>query len=239
MRLSEINMKGFVSLLLSLTLATVFSATSFAASNAQQARAETTPAALPAQNLTGPLAGTSLLPALTGQLTVKTGKKVTVDGNRAETGATILSGSRLTTDNDEVAVVDLGDLGRIEIRDNTSVIITFGPGMVHIKSDCDRTRIEVTRGEVDVKQPTVQVLLANNKGTDKEDDETYGGSVEATTNGATDFIVDCRGKRGAFILAGWWALAGLVGVGATIAVGVVVGSPTGTPTGRPRVSPVI
>src|SRR6185295_1696529 len=175
-------------------------------------------------------------PALTGQLTVKEGKKVTVDGNRVETGATILSGNRVVTGNDEVAIVDLGDLGRIEIRDNTDVTITFSPGKVHIKSDCDRTRIEVTRGEVDVKQPTVQVLLADNKGTDKEDDETYGGSVEATTDGATDFIVDCGDKPPAgFILAGWWGLAALVGVGAAIAVGVVVGAPTG----RPRISPVI
>ena len=235
MRLSEIKMKGSVSLLLSLTMATAFSASSLAAPSAQQARSETVPTASSAQNLTGSLAGTSLLPALTGQLTVKNGKKVTVDGNNAETGATILSGSRLTTGNDEVAIVDLGDLGRIEIRDDTSVVITFAPGMVHIKSECDRTRIEVTRGEVDVKQPTVEVLLANNKGTDKEDDETYGGSVEATTNGATDFIVDCRGKKGAFIWAGWWGIAGLVGVGAAIAVGVVVGGPSG----RPRVSPVI
>ena len=235
MRLSEIKMKGSVSLLLSLTMAIVFSASSLAAPNIQQTGSETVPAASSAQNLTGAVAGTSLLPALTGQLTVKTGKKVTVDGNNAETGATILSGSRLTTSNDEVAIVDLGDLGRIEIRDDTSVVITFAPGMVHIKSDCDRTRIEVTRGEVDVKQPTVQVLLANNKGTDKEDDETYGGAVEATTNGATDFIVDCRGKKGAFIWAGWWGVAGLVGVGAAIAVGVVVGGPSG----RPRVSPVI
>src|SRR5882672_415420 len=123
MRLSEINVKGSVSLLLSLALATVFSASSFAAPNAQQTKAETTSAASSAQNLTGPLAGTSLVPVLTGQLTVKNGKKVTVDGNDAETGATILTGSRIVTGKDEVAVIDLGDLGRIEIRDNTSVVI--------------------------------------------------------------------------------------------------------------------
>jgi hypothetical protein len=168
-------------------------------------------------------------------LTVKQGKKVTVDGNSVETGATILSGSRLVTGNDEVAIVDLGDLGRIEVRDNTTVTITFSPGKVHIKSDCDRTKIEVTRGEVDVKEPTVQILLAANKGTDKENKETYGGDVEATTGGATDFIVDCGGKPpGGFIWAGWWGLAGLVSAGAAITVGIVVGGPTG----RPRVSPI-
>jgi len=236
MRLSKMNMRGSVSLLLSLTLTTMFSATSLAAPAAQQTNPGTVPAVSPAKDSTGTLTGSALLPALTGLLTVKKGKKIKVDGNDLETGATILSGSRLVTDDDEVAIVDLGDLGRIEIRDNTTVTITFSPGKVHIKSDCDRTRIEVTRGEVDVIQPTVQILLANNKGTDKEDDETYGGSVEATTNGATDFIVDCKGRKPAgFILAGWWGLAGLVGVAAGIAVGVVVGAPTG----RPRISPVI
>ena len=239
MRLSEINMKGSVSLLLSLTLVTVFSASSFAASNTQQAKTDTATSESSSMNLVVPLDGEPAPPVLTGQLTVKHGKKVSVDGNSAETGTTILSGSRVATGKDEVAIVDLGDLGRIEIRDNTSVVITFSPGKVHIKSDCDRTRIEVTRGEVDVKEPKEQVLLANKKGTDKEDDETYGGSVEATTNGATDFIVDCKGRHGAFILPGWWGLAGLVGVGAAIAVGVVVGSPSGVPTGRPRISPVI
>src|SRR6185436_8737317 len=100
MRLSEINMKGFVSLLLSLTLVTVFSASSFAAPRAQQSGAVTAPTASADQNLTGPLAGTSLLPVLTGQLTVKEGKRVSVDGNAAETGATILSGSRIVTGHD-------------------------------------------------------------------------------------------------------------------------------------------
>ena len=238
MRLSEFNTKGSVSLLLSLALVTVFSASSFAAPNAQQAKTDTATGDSTAMNLPVPLFGEPVPPVLTGQLTVKQGKKVTVDGNSAETGTTILSGSRVVTGDDEVAIIDLGDLGRIEIRDNTSVVITFSPGKVHIKSDCDRTRIEVTRGEVDVKEPKVQILLADNKGTDKEDDETYGGSVEATTDGATDFIVDCKGRH-PFILAGWWGLAGLVGVGAAMAVGVVVGGPSGVPTGRPRVSPVI
>ena len=228
-------MRGSVSLLLSLTLATMFSVTSLAAPRAQQTTAETIPAGSPAKDSPGAITGSPLLPVLTGYLTVKDGKKVTVDGNSVETGFTFLSGSRLVTGNNEVAIVDLGDLGRIEIRDNTTVTITFAPGRVHIKSDCDRTRIEVTRGEVDVKEPRVQILLADNKGTDKEDDETYGGSVVATTDGATDFIVDCGGKPAGFILAGWWGLAGLVSVGAAIAVGIVVGSPTG----RPRVSPVI
>ncbi|HEV8483620.1 MAG TPA: hypothetical protein VGV87_08740 [Blastocatellia bacterium] len=235
MRLSEINMKGSVSLLLSLTLVTMFSATSLAAPSDQQPKADTVPGGSVAPTLTGALTGSPVLPVLTGQLTVKKGKKVSVDGNSAETGATILSGSRIVTGKDEVAIVDLGDLGRIEIRDNTTVTITFTPGDVHIKSDCDRTRIEVTRGEVDVKQPTVQVLLADNKGTDKENKETYGGSVEATTAGATDFIVDCGGKPPGLILAGWWGLAGLVSVGAAMAVGVV----TGGPSGPPRLSPVI
>jgi len=232
MRLSEINMRGSVSLVLSLTLVTMLSAASFAAPAAQQSSPVTASPGSPANASTATPTGSQ---ALTGQLTVKEGKKVTVDGNRVETGATILSGNRVVTGNDEVAIVDLGDLGRIEIRDNTDVTITFSPGRVHIKSDCDRTKIEVTRGEVDVKEPSVEILLANNKGTDKENKETYGGSVEATTDGATDFIVDCGGKPAGFILAGWWGLAGLVSVGAAIAVGVVVGSPTG----RPRVSPII
>jgi hypothetical protein len=185
--------------------------------------------ALPAASdpISGPVNESTLSQDATGVLTVKKGK-VTINGNGSQTGATVLSGSLIVTGSNGVAIIDLGPLGKVEVRDSTTVVLTFAPGLVHIKSDCERTRIEVTRGGVDIKSPKTETILAG-------DDETYGGDVEATTNGGADFIVDCSDRPPAFILAGWWGLAALIGVGTAIVVGIVEGGEDPSP----RVSPVI
>jgi hypothetical protein len=216
MRVSKIAPKAMISALVSVAVATVFSLSSFAAPSVDDIQ-------------TASVVAASLVPQdLTGTLVVKKGD-VSINGNSSQTGATVLSASRIVTGSDGLAVIDLGPQGRVEIRDDSTVTLTFAPGMVHRKTDCERSRIEVTRGQVDVKSPETKAIVAGK-------DETYDGSVEATTNGGTDFIVDCGKRRPAFILAGWWGVAGLVGAGVAIAVGIVVGGPDSGPR---RVSPVI
>lgn len=216
MRVSRIASKAIISILLLVAVTAVFTLSSFAAQNIDDGR--------PAQEFAA-----SLVPEpMTGNLVVMKGN-IRINGNDSQTGATILSGSRIVTGSDGLAVIDLGSEGRVEIRDDTTVTVTFAPGLVHIKTECDRTRVEVTRGVVDVKSPETKAILAGK-------DEAYDGSVEATTNGGTDFILDCGTRRPAFILAGWWGFAGLVGAGAAIFTGIIVGGPDGGPRGR--VSPV-
>lgn len=163
----------------------------------------------------------------TGSLTVASGK-VSINGNAAQTGATVLTGSVIQTNSNGKAIIDLGALGRVEVGDHTTVTLTCTAGLLEVKTDCSRTEVEVRRGTVDVKSPKVEQLVAGKK-------TEYDGDVDLTSTGA-DFKVECEGRRagGAYIGAGLLGLLALIGLGAAVAVGIGVGDESG---GRP-VSPV-
>lgn len=125
---------------------------------------------------------------LPGRLTAKGGVKV--NGNPATTGLTILSNSKIVTDPDGVAQVDLGPRGRITIREGTTVTLVFTHESVHVKSECAHTRIEVFSGQVDVESPRKETLTA---GVAKR----YGGSAQATSRVAVFEIRCLSGRLGA------------------------------------------
>jgi hypothetical protein len=204
----------FVSLLLAITVTTLFSLRSFAAPEAVD------------MDATGLISG-PLLEGPTGTLTIRDGE-VTINGNAVQTGATVMTGSRITTDSDGVAVIDLGGLGRIEIRDDTTIILNILPGGVHIRSECGRTYVKVTRGQVEVRSPKSEVIPAG-------EDEAYGESIEAVTNASADFVVDCGGHKPWALLFAPLGLLALLGLSASKATGIAVGdTDTDTP---PPVSP--
>lgn len=99
----------------------------------------------------------------------------------------------------------------MEIRDSATVVLAFTRLNVSLKSQCDRTKIIVTRGQVIVRQPRRDVIIA---GADRD----YVGPVEVLTNGGTDFIVDCTGKR-PHLPTPIKGILGVVGVAGTIAIG--------------------
>ena len=105
-----------LSLALAVTVSSVFSLRSFAAIEATARTVE-------------PIAQTC------GTLAVKAGT-VTINGNIAQTGATVMSGSVVSTGAGE-AVIDMGPLGRIEIGDHTTAC--------HCEGGQLRVRTTVTR----------------------------------------------------------------------------------------------
>ena len=121
----------------------------------------------------------------TASLTVKGG--VRVNGNPAKTGLTIVSNSKIVTDSDGVALVGLGNLGRIKIGEGTTVTLVFTRESVHVESECGRTRIEVVSGQVEVQSPRSETLGAG-------DSRRYRGSAKATSRGAV-FEIRCLGGR--------------------------------------------
>jgi hypothetical protein len=121
----------------------------------------------------------------TAGLTVKGG--VRVNGNPAKTGLTIVSNSKIVTDSDGVALVELGPLGRIKIGEGTTVTLVFTRESVHVESECGRTRIEVFSGQVEVQSPRIETLGAG-------DSKRYHGSAKATSRGAV-FEIRCLGGR--------------------------------------------
>ena len=69
----------------------------------------------------------------TGEITVV--GQVTVNGQIAVSNTTILSGSTIVTGPDSSATVSLGKTGRVEVLDNSSLVLNFSPsGIVAVVS---------------------------------------------------------------------------------------------------------
>lgn len=197
MKVPTSHLKAFLSLVLAVTLASVFSLRSFAAIETG-----------------GSVAGPAIQDC-SGTLTVK-GGSVTINGNPAQTGATVMSGSVVSTGSG-AAVIDLGPAGRVEVGDHTTATIICVAGSVEVRTNCNKTKVEVKRGQVDVKTPKVETVPAGKS-------ETYSGGIDATAPAGVDMEVECVGKKaaGAYTSAGLIGLLALIGVGAAVAIGVAV-----------------
>jgi ribosomal 50S subunit-recycling heat shock protein len=190
-------LKAFLSFALAVTVTSVFSLRSFAAIEATTRRVE-------------PIVQTC------GTLSVKAGT-VTINGNLAQTGATVMSGSVVSTGSGE-AVIDLGPAGRIELGDHTTATIICEGGSIRVRTTCDKTKVEVKTGQVAVETPKVETLSAGKT-------ETYDGGINATAPAGVDVEIECVGKKraGLFVGAGLIGLLALIGVGAAVAIGVGLG----------------
>ena len=190
-------LKAFLSIALAVTITSVFSLRSFAAIEAAASMVEPT-----VQNC--------------GTLTVKAGT-VTINGNTAQTGATVMSGSVISTGSGE-AVIDLGPAGRVEVGDHTTATIICAGGSIRVRTTCDKTKVEVKAGQVVVETPKSETLSAGKT-------ETYDGGIDASAPAGVDMEVECVGKKvgGVFVGAGLIGLLALIGVGAAVAIGVGLG----------------
>lgn len=193
--------RSSISLVLAVAVATVFTLRSFAAPEAVRINAEVVPQ------------------DCTGALTIKDGQ-VSINGNTAQTGATVLSGSVISTNSNGKAVIDLGSLGRVEVGDNTTITLTCVAGLLEIRSTCSKTEVEVRRGAVNVKAPKVETLTAEKK-------SKYDGSVDMTSTGGVDVKIECEGNKaaaGIYVGPGLVGFLALIGVGAAVAAGIAASS---------------
>jgi hypothetical protein len=118
------NFRAVISFALALSVASIATLSSLAASNAS-----------------GPAPGEDhdnrprigVLSAPAGWLT-GTGH-FTIDGDEARPGATVLSGSTIATGSDGNVVIDLGSLGHIVLRPETRVRLTLFKKRVHVSLD--------------------------------------------------------------------------------------------------------
>jgi ferric-dicitrate binding protein FerR (iron transport regulator) len=208
MKLPKSYLRGSLSLVLAVAVTSVFSLRSFAAIDTKDYVSD------PAQDCSG-------------TLTVK-GGTVTINGNPAQTGATVMSGSVISTGGG-AAVIDLGPAGRVEVGDHTTATIICVGGSIEVKTNCNKTKVECKRGQVDVKTPKVETVAAGKH-------ETYDGGIDATAPAGVDMEVECVGKKmagGLFVGAGLVGLLALIGVGAAIAIGVAVGEGDINPPSSP------
>jgi hypothetical protein len=132
--------------------------------------------------------------------------KVTLNGNKIEAGTTVLSGSDIATGSDGEAVVELADVGLVDIKSDSKVTLISLPSMVKLTSPCDKIGIRVMRGQVEVKSSgKSQVLKADQSG-------EFNDLVEATTAGTTNFIVGCLAAKRVGVIP-WLGSAGATATG--------------------------
>lgn len=214
MKLPKNQLRAMLSLVLALTVTTLFTFRVYAATEK------------------GVPSNPSGLQDCSGTLTVK-GGTVTINGNPAQTGATVTNGSVISTSGGK-AVIDLGAAGRIELGSNTTVTITCAGGTIEVKSTCaGKTEVKVMAGSAEVKAPTTATLAAGQK-------KTYDGAVEVTGGAGISLEIECEGGHragGLLVGPGLIGLLALIGVGAAVAVGVAVGNGETSATGRPPLSP--
>jgi hypothetical protein len=65
--------------------------------------------------------------------------QVTVNGQAAVSNATVLSGAVITTAANSSATISLGKNGRVEVDQNTSITLNFGPNNIIVMIDSPRT----------------------------------------------------------------------------------------------------
>jgi hypothetical protein len=242
MKISKTPYKGWLSVFLSLTLATTFSLTSLAASETGDSIGE---------ELTDSLIVSQ---APTGTLT--THGPVLVNGIEAKTGATITDGSVIQTRTGGHAMIELGALGRVELDPITAITLTMPggnsihaslvkcgqgvtltlpagvPGTVKI---IDMADIGVLRTdhEVDVRVYRGQAVVKYGQGKEKTlkpgDHKEFDNAIEVVATGDTIFKVYCLEDNYPILLLGLGALAAI-----SIPVAVVGEGPV-----APVVSPAI
>src|SRR5262249_13051205 len=159
-------LRSLISFALAAAIATVFSLSSLAAPNLG-------PSEVPPPTVQD----------CSGTLTVKSGN-VTINGNAAQTGATVMSGSVIATSSSGKAIVDLGPLGRLELGDNTTVTVTCAGGSLQVRASCSTTEIKVNSGQVSVTAPTPQTVSAGSK-------KKIDGAADMTAGAGTSWSLEC------------------------------------------------
>ena len=201
MRINKIRNRAWLSMLLSLTLAT-FSLSSFAASNADAIDESVTDSLLVSQ-------------APTGTLTAK--GPVIVNGNEAKTGATVPDGSVIQTRTGGHAVIELGAPGRVELDPITAITLSLTSNSINATLDkCGQgVTLVLPSGvsglikilnmsdvgvlnkekEVDVKVFKGEAVVKYGQGKEKTvkagDHEEFDNAIEVTSSGDAIVKVYC------------------------------------------------
>jgi len=167
---------------------------------------------------------------------------LSLNGISTEAGATVYSGSIITTGHDGIASIDLGAIGRFVVRPRTTVTVALGEGSARISDRAKATRVNVLRGEV------IVMSAGANRTMRSGDDAVFADSIEAIMTGDTVFTIQDQGtpkdpgqkdagtqnpntplpspspspspKRRNAVVAPWWGWLGMAGAAGGIAAGI-------------------
>ncbi|HXG67819.1 MAG TPA: hypothetical protein VNO70_22150 [Blastocatellia bacterium] len=224
-------MKKPASLFLILALTAVFSFSSFAAPEVNAPAAAVDFDALFVQQPSG---------------TITVSGEVKINDNKAESGATVMNESVIETEEDGDALIDLGPLGRIQLRPNSKIKLNLSANSCIIDmEECGSLTHTVPAGvtsEVRMKESKLtQVSVyrgearVNGKVGQSQSDGTLVRATEvrnfdslsnATATGEATYTVNCcecaLATGGGFFFPVWGFL-GLAGAAAGVATGIQVG----------------
>jgi len=218
MNLPARNLRVLLSLMLAITVTSLFTLRAYAAGEVKAPASETSIEAL-------------LMQDCTGTLTVK-GGNVTLNGNATQTGATVTNGSVIATGDNGSVIIDLGALGRIELGHHTTATIDGAGGMFHVRTSCGgRVEIENRAGQVNVTVPKTESIAVGK-------DETYDSPAEFTATGGSSVKIECNSRKAGGLLVGpgLVGILALIGVGAAVAAGVTLSESESSAVGRAPVS---
>jgi len=251
MKSLEAKHRVAISTVLALAVVSVFTLSTFAASNINHS-----PAGVKAISRLGKLR----LDVPVGKL-IGTGRMI-IDGEEAPSGATVLSGSKIATGPDGNATIDLGSLGRIELRPNTTITLVFSSVSVQVdmsgggamaqwvpsgvegqvRTSSPQVRFLVTRGQIEVKSArSTRKLFAGEAG-------TFADQAEAFASGDTLLVAEYGGSRdkagavshsGRSTSAGLGGAVALAGIAGGVALGVMAGRNDRTISTLPKPSTVV
>lgn len=95
---------------------------------------------------------------IVARLATRNNQPITVNGQSAATGASILSGTTIETGADQSATVNVGPLGTVDISPNTKVVLTFEQGSLKalvIYGCVILTARKNTTGEISTEQGSI------------------------------------------------------------------------------------
>jgi ferric-dicitrate binding protein FerR (iron transport regulator) len=189
---------------------------------------------------------------------------INIDGYEAQSGATVLSGNTVSTGADGKARVDLGPLGRFELRPNTTVTLTFLPDsvlvrmnggglVVHSSLSTGRCQVKILgeNSKVIVDQGQVKVDSAGDVQTLNAGQEAnFSQPSDVTTNGEAVFIALSMGRDrsataaiptegGNYSSAGRYGVAAMIGVAGGVALGIALGKHDNSGSTLPKASTVV
>jgi hypothetical protein len=151
---------------------------------------------------------------LTARLTTRNNQPITVNGNAAGTGATILTGATIETPDQVGATIDLGDAGVIELQPNSKIQLDFDAN--------GNVRVKVLRGCVMSRRKS-NVLPGPNQVAGET--ELYTETESLKTDKKRRNVGGCllpNGQLGSFG-AGGLSGAALAGIGVAAAGGTLIG----------------
>jgi len=140
---------------------------------------------------------------IVGRLTTKNNQPITVNGQSASSGASIVSGTTLETGAGQSATVTVGPLGSVEILPNTKVVVTFETGNLKalVISGCVVVNAHKnTTGE-----------LATEQGSSNKTDPAKEGKLENCAPTAATYPTGAA--QGGLFGLGWPATVAIIAAG--------------------------